>query len=67
MSEVNGADKKLSKEGIMSLEMLRAYIMHCKSFNPCMTKESESVLTAYYQLQRRKDQQNTTRTTIRLV
>ena len=50
-----------------SLEKLKSYVKYCKTFAPILIPESEKVLTSYYQFQRRTDQRNSMRTTIRLL
>ena len=50
-----------------SIDKLKNYISYCQTFNPEMTSEAQTVLTRYYQLQRKTDLPNSARTTIRLL
>lgn len=55
-------------EDLWSFDRLQAYIAYVKSsIDPVSTEESERILTKYYQMQRQRDQQNASRTTIRLL
>ncbi|XP_024960455.1 probable DNA helicase MCM9 isoform X2 [Cynara cardunculus var. scolymus] len=50
------------------LSMLRRYIHFVKGyFRPTLTKEAESVISRYYQLQRRTGKENAARTTVRML
>ncbi|KAG6531405.1 hypothetical protein ZIOFF_005211 [Zingiber officinale] len=53
---------------IWSLMMLRRYIYYVKEhFKPVLTKESERIISSYYQLQRRSATHNAARTTVRML
>lgn len=53
---------------IWSLPMLRRYIHYVKQhFRPVLTKESERIISSYYQLQRRSATNNAARTTVRML
>lgn len=56
-----------SKDNFWPKEKLKSYITYCKTFQPELTKDSETVLSLYYQHQRRIEGRNTMRTTIRLL
>ncbi|KAG0491361.1 hypothetical protein HPP92_004759 [Vanilla planifolia] len=50
------------------LSMLRRYIHYIKQhFKPMLTRESETIISSYYQLQRRSATQNAARTTVRML
>ncbi|KAI7732129.1 hypothetical protein M8C21_025488 [Ambrosia artemisiifolia] len=50
------------------LSLLRRYIHFVKGyFRPTLTKEAESVISKYYQLQRRSATENAARTTVRML
>ncbi|KAJ9552059.1 hypothetical protein OSB04_016104 [Centaurea solstitialis] len=50
------------------LSLLRRYIHFVKGyFRPTLTKEAESVISRYYQLQRRTGTENAARTTVRML
>ncbi|KAI7732126.1 hypothetical protein M8C21_025485, partial [Ambrosia artemisiifolia] len=50
------------------LSLLRRYIHFLKGyFRPTLTKEAESVISKYYQLQRRSATENAARTTVRML
>ncbi|PVV00636.1 hypothetical protein BB560_004977, partial [Smittium megazygosporum] len=56
------------KDTKFTFDQLQQYIMWVKSqYNPTPTKDSEKILTRYYQLQRKNDSNNSSRTTIRLL
>ncbi|XP_078440975.1 minichromosome maintenance 9 isoform X2 [Wolffia australiana] len=62
----HGNDEDLAK--IWSLPMLRRYIHYVKGrFKPVLTPESESIISNYYQLQRRSAVHNAARTTVRML
>eukprot|EP01083_Nonionella_stella_P199814 732393_1 len=50
-----------------SLERLQAYIAYAKSIDPLLSPSSQRIIKAYFQLQRRSDDRNQARTTIRLL
>lgn len=53
---------------VWPLPMLRRYIYYVKQhFRPVLTKESERVISSYYQLQRRSAVHNAARTTVRML
>lgn len=53
---------------VWSLPMLRRYIHYVKQrFKPVLTKESERIISSYYQLQRRSATHNAARTTVRML
>ncbi|WOL08732.1 hypothetical protein Cni_G17485 [Canna indica] len=53
---------------IWSVPMLRRYIHYVKQhFNPVLTKESEKIISSYYQLQRRSATDNAARITVRML
>ncbi|CAL9771498.1 unnamed protein product [Musa acuminata subsp. burmannicoides] len=55
-------------DNIWSVVMLRRYIHYVKQhFKPVLTKESERVISSYYQLQRRSAIHNAARTTVRML
>ncbi|XP_072953545.1 probable DNA helicase MCM9 [Typha angustifolia] len=55
-------------ENMWSLPMLRRYIHYVKQrFKPVLTKDSERVISSYYQLQRRSATHNAARTTVRML
>ncbi|XP_020082433.1 probable DNA helicase MCM9 [Ananas comosus] len=55
-------------EHMWSLPMIRRYIHYVKQhFKPVLTKESEKVISSYYQLQRRSANHNVARTTVRML
>ncbi|XP_038972914.1 probable DNA helicase MCM9 isoform X2 [Phoenix dactylifera] len=55
-------------DNVWSVPMLRRYIHYVKQcFTPVLTKESESVISSYYQLQRRSATHNAARTTVRML
>ncbi|KAL5563310.1 hypothetical protein UlMin_033661, partial [Ulmus minor] len=48
--------------------MLRRYILYVKGkFRPVLTKDAETVISSYYQLQRRSATHNAARTTVRML
>ncbi|XP_020584093.1 probable DNA helicase MCM9 [Phalaenopsis equestris] len=53
---------------VWSLPMLRRYIHYVKQrFKPVLTKDSERIISSYYQLQRRSATHNAARTTVRML
>ncbi|XP_064983701.1 probable DNA helicase MCM9 [Musa acuminata AAA Group] len=55
-------------DNIWSVVLLRRYIHYVKQhFKPVLTKESERVISSYYQLQRRSAIHNAARTTVRML
>ncbi|KNC74934.1 hypothetical protein SARC_12530, partial [Sphaeroforma arctica JP610] len=60
-------DEDLPQEPIWSLEKLQIYVAMAKSLHPKISREAETILIAYYQIQRQADQRNAARTTIRLL
>lgn len=64
--EKDGSKEDLSN--IWPFHMLRRYIHYVKeNFRPILTKDAESVISSYYQLQRRSATQNAARTTVRML
>ncbi|OMH80255.1 putative DNA helicase MCM9, partial [Zancudomyces culisetae] len=58
----------LEPQSLFGFSQLQSYIQHVKSrFNPTSTRESELILTTYYQFQRQKEFRSAARTTIRLL
>lgn len=68
-TEIKGhASNNLRTEPVFwTIERMKAYIAHCKAIQPSLTPVVEKILGKYYQRQRRVDQSNTARTTIRLL
>ncbi|XP_026416439.1 probable DNA helicase MCM9 [Papaver somniferum] len=65
-SETGRCDEDLST--VWPLPMLRRYIHYVKEhFRPVLTKEAESIISSYYQLQRRTATENAARTTVRML
>ncbi|XP_020089707.1 probable DNA helicase MCM9 isoform X2 [Ananas comosus] len=66
-----GEARKNNSDGLehmWSLPMIRRYIHYVKQhFKPVLTKESEKVISSYYQLQRRSANHNVARTTVRML
>ncbi|XP_078157298.1 minichromosome maintenance 9 isoform X1 [Carex rostrata] len=61
-------EKKDDSDNMWSLPMLRRYIHYVKQhFRPVLTKESEQIISSYYQLQRRSATDNAARTTVRML
>ncbi|KAJ1963481.1 DNA helicase mcm9, partial [Dispira parvispora] len=53
---------------LWSHDKIQAYVQYVKStYRPQQTRESQQVLTQYYQLQRQADSRNAARTTVRLL
>ncbi|XP_030478340.2 probable DNA helicase MCM9 [Cannabis sativa] len=53
---------------IWPFPLLRRYIQYVKEhFSPILTKEAETVISSYYQLQRRSATHNAARTTVRML
>ncbi|CAH0553371.1 unnamed protein product [Brassicogethes aeneus] len=50
-----------------SLDLLQAYFKIIKKINPVLTEESNTILSSYYQCQRKVDSRNKSRTTVRLL
>ncbi|XP_020699790.2 probable DNA helicase MCM9 isoform X2 [Dendrobium catenatum] len=66
--ERNKRDNSDDLGSVWSLPMLRRYIHYVKQrFKPVLTKESERIISSYYQLQRRSATHNAARTTVRLL
>ncbi|XP_074567887.1 putative DNA helicase MCM9 isoform X2 [Curcuma longa] len=62
----SGSDEP--ETNIWSLIMLQRYIYYVKEhFKPVLTKESERIISSYYQLQRRSATHNAARTTVRML
>jgi DNA helicase MCM9 len=56
------------QQSLFSFEKLKSYVRILKSkFRPRITNFSKAILSRYYQLQRKLDQRNAARTTIRLL
>nr|CAH7757678.1 unnamed protein product [Callosobruchus chinensis] len=58
---------KLLNSNIWTTDMLQSYIARIKRFSPRLSEESETILSAYYQMQRSLDGRNKARTTVRLL
>ncbi|CAH1981091.1 unnamed protein product [Acanthoscelides obtectus] len=58
---------KLLNNNLWTIEMLQCYITWIKKITPKLSEDSENILSAYYQLQRRLDGRNKARTTVRLL
>ncbi|VEN59871.1 unnamed protein product [Callosobruchus maculatus] len=58
---------KLLNNNIWTTDMLQSYIARIKRFSPKLSEESETILSAYYQMQRSLDGRNKARTTVRLL
>ncbi|KAL0915619.1 hypothetical protein M5K25_016050 [Dendrobium thyrsiflorum] len=66
--ERNRRDNSEDLGSVWSLPMLRRYIHYVKQrFKPVLTKESERIISSYYQLQRRSATHNAARTTVRML
>ena len=50
-----------------SFEKLQAYFIYCKKFDPVLTQDAMKILSVYYQRQRRADNANMARTTVRML
>jgi DNA replicative helicase MCM subunit Mcm2 (Cdc46/Mcm family) len=48
-------------------QQMQAYIAYCQRLNPTLTQDARTVLSKYYQLQRKTDSIKNARTTIRLL
>ncbi len=56
-----------SSSTLWSLDKLRAYFAYSKRFQPELSPDASTVLSQYYQCQRRSDYPNMARTTVRLL
>ena len=56
-----------SSDRTWSIETLRAYIAHARTFEPTLSPAAETILQAYYGAQRGADSRNAARTTTRLL
>ncbi|XP_060528115.1 DNA helicase MCM9-like isoform X2 [Cylas formicarius] len=63
---LNGLTKNVDYK-IWNVEKLRAYYVLIKKLNPQLSKDAETILGAYYQLQRRMTCRNKSRSTVRLL
>ncbi|KAJ8937350.1 hypothetical protein NQ314_011895, partial [Rhamnusium bicolor] len=66
---LNGGNNfsKLTDSGLWSIDILQSYFMVIKKFNPKLSENAETILSSYYQMQRRIDGRNKARTTVRLL
>ncbi|KAJ3700184.1 hypothetical protein LUZ61_003889 [Rhynchospora tenuis] len=61
-------ESKDDPDNMWSLPNLRRYIHYVKQhFRPVLTKDSEEIISSYYQLQRRSAANNAARTTVRML
>ncbi|KAG5866390.1 hypothetical protein JTB14_013262 [Gonioctena quinquepunctata] len=66
---LNGGDNfsKLTDSGLWTLDILQTYFVTIKKNQPKLSKDAETILGTYYQMQRRIDTRNKARTTVRLL
>nr|CAI5840576.1 unnamed protein product [Callosobruchus analis] len=67
LNEGHTTKSKLLNSSIWTTDMLQSYIARIKRFSPKLSEESETILSAYYQMQRSLDGRNKARTTVRLL
>lgn len=58
---------EIEQQCLMPFKTLRSYINYVKSFQPNLTAEANAVIQRYYQFQRRSDDRNAARTTVRML
>nr|XP_022920401.1 DNA helicase MCM9-like isoform X4 [Onthophagus taurus] len=64
---LNNEINDFKDENIWDLEMLQAYFVTIKKINPILNENSNKILAAYYQVQRKALIRNKSRTTVRLL
>ncbi|XP_063908869.1 DNA helicase MCM9-like isoform X2 [Zophobas morio] len=63
----NCNSSKLTENINWTIEILQAYFAVIKKIHPVLTEDSNKILSGYYQIQRRKNCRNKSRTTVRLL
>ncbi|CAG9817991.1 unnamed protein product, partial [Phaedon cochleariae] len=58
---------KLTDSGLWTVDVLQSYFVTIKKLDPKLTEDAETILGAYYQMQRGIDSRNKARTTVRLL
>ena len=60
-------EEKNQNTEIWCLEKLRLYINYVKALEPTLTDDANTVIQTYYTFQRRSDERNAARTTVRML
>ncbi|XP_028970565.2 DNA helicase MCM9 isoform X3 [Esox lucius] len=67
IGSTNAGAPSQPEECLWSMDKMKAYFCLIKGLQPRVSEEANSVLSRYYQLQRRSDGRNAARTTIRML